>query len=96
MWLLATDFKIRDESVEMKEINSVRIYKNKKQQEVLVKIRLDPESGGRGRELKRGDGSGMPLAQIVVCAGGDESTDKEQPVRRGPAECRWKQQTGKA
>ena len=52
MWLLATDFKIRDESVEMKEINSVRIYKNKKQQEVLVKIRLDPESGGRGRELK--------------------------------------------
>ena len=38
----------------------------------------------------------MPLAQIVVCAGGDESTDKEQPVRRGPAECRWKQQTGKA
>ena len=42
------------------------------------------------------DGSRKPSAQIVVCAGGDESADKEQPVRRGQAGCRWKQQTGKA
>lgn len=41
-------------------------------------------SGSReGAEIKRGDGSSMLLAQIAVCAGGDESADKEQPVRRG-------------
>ena len=51
MWLLAKDLKIRDESVEMKETNSVRIYRNKKQQEALVKIQLDPGRGGR-RETK--------------------------------------------
>jgi len=48
LWLLAKDFKIGDESVEMKETNSVRIYRNKKQQEALVKIRLDPGRAGEG------------------------------------------------
>ena len=58
MWLLAKDLKIRDESVEMKETNSVRIYRNKKQQEALVKIQLDPGRGGGGNKNERRGGQG--------------------------------------
>ena len=41
----------------MKETNSVRTYKNKKQQEALVKIQLDPgRGGGKLKWKKRGAG----------------------------------------